>query len=87
MSLLKTYTPFIAINASITFFVCLVPFILSILYGRARDAEAQDNFEFVSNIWVGTKGGVFGSLLLLWVPLMLAMFLHEPVRALLHLAA
>lgn len=87
MSLTKIYAPFIITNAVITFCICLVPVVLSVLYGRADNPIAQDNFEYVSKIWVGTKGGVFGSLLLLWVPLMLAMFLHRPVRNVLRLGA
>lgn len=87
MALVQIYGFVILLNIIITVLICLVSIILSALYARTKTEEAQDNFAFVSNVWVGTKGGIASCLLWLWMPLVLAMALDEPLRSLASLAS
>lgn len=86
MALVQIYGFTILLNTIITVLICLVSIILSALYARTKTDEAQDNFAFVSNVWIGTRSGIANCLLWLWMPLLFAMALDQPLRSLATLA-
>ena len=77
-----TYLPYIGIELFLTAVICAISITLSAEFQKAKTAVQQEKFEFISNVWVGTRSGVLTSVLILWSPLISAMALHEPIRKL-----